>query len=675
MVDAVLIFPPAYYPWFVAPGLSYLAAYLRARGFSVVQRDANIAAIEHVLAPDRLTEAGAHADIVRKIEGAILTMRDEAAYHAFWPYFTAKQVIEEASELIDRRIPDTFRMFRNTFQYISRYDARRREDVLNAIKDRERHAFYDYFTSVELPTLHALAPRLVGLSINDHHQLIPAFVLASLVKEQLPDAHVCMGGNLIARLKTTLEQKDLLNVQLFRYVDSFIHHEGEQPLAALLGTLKAGQEAHHVPQVIRYDGTEVHSGPRSRLIDLAELPVPDPEPYRPWTPRPVIALNVYRGCYYSGICSFCDINEGYDSVTHDPDETGKTRVQFKKRLRPMEIVTQDMLELHRRHGTKVFSFTDEWFRVQEAVELGQHLHRAGVEFHWEAYARFEKAYLKPENCAAVRAAGCRFLQFGLESIAPATLKAMHKGNTPGEYATILGNTTAAGIWNHVFFIVGYPGEPIHHVLPLFVFLRRHGRSVLTIKPTRFQLARRAPLIHDPPALVDPWPADKWDFFINIPFQYRALWWCRRCRSEVNVVDARFTARRAKCPKCGRNVEQWAPMSRKGVDSIYILAEVLCEHHWAHPVTSLFPYVSRLFLSFEEVEHFASLAPRRQTVSDDDLADALLKVRGALERESEMLAGIGEVYEASGLRLPEAFRSFDDFLEFCHVWEEAASRAG
>jgi DNA-directed RNA polymerase subunit RPC12/RpoP len=675
MADAVLIFPPAYYPWFVAPGLSYLTSYLRSRGHDVVQRDANVPAIEYLISPDMLARLNAPKELVARMSRAFDTMRNEGAYHALWPYHAAKTAVEDASEYVNAHICDTFRIFRNTFQYISQYDARRRADILSAVADRENHAFYGYFSEIEVPAVRSLSPRLVGLSVNDHHQLIPAVVLASMIKEQVPDAHVCIGGNLIARLKSTLERLDDLNAQLFQHVDSFIHHEGEQPLAALLESLKETKDggAKAVPQMIRVSKDAVESGPPSYPIELTALPLPDPEAYRPWTPKPVVALNVYRGCYYSGICSFCDINEGYDSVTHEIDAEGKQRVRFKKRLRPMDVVAADMIDLNRRYGTKVFSFTDEWFRVSEMLELGRHLKEAGAEFHWEAYARFEKAYLDPQTCAAVRQAGCRFLQFGLESIAPATLKAMRKGNTPDEYAAILGNTTAAGIWNHVFFIVGYPGEPIHHVLALFVFLRRHGASVLTIKPTRFQLARRAPLIHSVPELIEPLPEEDWDFFINIPFQYKQPLWCRRCRSEVRPHEALQKSGRHKCASCGSWLERWAPMSRKAVDAIYTLSEELCDWHWSHPATSLFPYVSRMFLSVEEMQRFAATAPPRKVVEPAALADALGKIRGALLRETEMIREIGHVYETTGLRLPKGFESFPQFLEFCEMWVEAASQ--
>lgn len=674
MTDAVLVFPPSYYPWFVAPGLSHLTAWLRSRGWQVVQRDANIPAIEHVLRPEALARAGAPAELVSGIGPALATMRDWQAHHALEPYLAAKQVIEQASLVIDAAVPDTFRIFRNTLQYISAHDARRRAGVMAAVRDRETHLFHDYYRDVEVPAIRALQPRLVGLSVNDHHQLIPSMVLASMLREALPDAHITIGGNLIARLKTSLEADEPETAALYSVVDSFIHHEGEQPLDQLLQELVHGRVANRpVPQVIRFDGARPVSGPPSVPIALDRLPRPDPEAYAPWTPEPVTALNIYRGCYYSGICSFCDINEGYDSVTHETQPDGAVKVKFRKRLRPIEMVAEDLAVWHGETGRTRFSFTDEWFRVSEMLELGEHLARRGLsDIHWEAYARFERAYLEPDTCVQIREAGGRFLQFGLESIAPATLKAMKKGNTPDEYARSLANTTAAGIWNHVFFIVGYPGEPIHHVLPLFRFLTEKGRDVLTVKPTRFQLARRAPLIHTPPEGIEVVPEEAWDFFINIPFQYTQSWWCKRCRTELAEDAMVMKQGRPKCAACNSWAERWAPLSRKAVDGIYTLSEVLCERHWSHPATSLFPYVARLFLSEAQMTDFAARLPRLSTVDASAIDQALIKVRGALAREAEMIDGIGRVYAESGLKLPKKFEGYDDFLGHCMAWTEAAA---
>lgn len=675
MRDAVLVFPPAYYPWFVPAGLSYLTAYARQAGFSVEQRDANIPAIEYLLAPRQLRQAGAPETLITRVSQALKTMRQTSSHRDFWSYRDAKCAIEEAAGLINDGTLDTFRIFRNTFQYISQFDARKREGIIQAVEHRTENVFYDYFAQVEVPAIVSQQPRLVGLSINDHHQLIPAFVLASLLKDVMPATHVCFGGNLIARVLNTLEQTDTIGRQLFGVVDSFIHHEGEQPLVALLRELRGHPNPdQQVPQLLRRTGDAIVNGPRSQLLALTELPLPDPKPYHPWTPDPVISLNVYRGCYHSGVCTFCDINEGYDSVRHHRRTDGRSVVKFAKRLRPMAVVADDMVTLSKQFGTRTFSFTDEWFRVQEMLELGTHLERHGLQFSWEAYARFERAYLDQRKCHAARAAGARFLQFGLESISPQTLKQMRKGNTPGEYALILANTTRAGIWNHVFFIVGYPGEPAHHTLSLFAFLTRHARNVLTIKPTRFQLARRAPLVHRPPEDIVVAPEHEWDLHVNIPFHYQQHWWCPTCKGAIEAAQITFKRHRGKCGRCGSYLDRWFLQSRKVVDGIYVLSEILCERHWAHPVTSVYPYVSRLFLTVEDVERMSRDAPRCQVISPNDEMGALTKVRSALAREVEMVSGIADIYASSGLTLPSRFASYDHFLEFCFAWEDAAGRS-
>ncbi len=44
-----LIFPPVYYPWFISPGIAYLAGHIPRCGHGVEIRDTNAAALEYVL--------------------------------------------------------------------------------------------------------------------------------------------------------------------------------------------------------------------------------------------------------------------------------------------------------------------------------------------------------------------------------------------------------------------------------------------------------------------------------------------------------------------------------------------------------------------------------------------------------------------------------------------------
>jgi ribosomal protein L37AE/L43A len=391
----------------------------------------------------------------------------------------------------------------------------------------------------------------------------------------------------------------------------------------------------------------------------------------------VIPLNIYRGCYYSGKCTFCDINSGYD--THYEIEELKFAKPICKRFRKLDLVIEDIKILRQKYNTQFFSFTDEWFLGGHMREFSEKLQQEGLvgredgqDIQWEAYARFEPLFLKREICRKIAKGGCRFLQFGLESISIETLRRMRKGNRPAHYHNILENCQRTGIWTHVFLILGYPGEPLHDVLPLFDFINMHNDLITTIKPSRFQLTRRSPLVYNlPPEIEALPPEEEWELHINLPFQYKSQYWCPQCPSlDVDHIISRGIW---KCSYCGSLLEKRYPYgSHKVVEAMYTVAEKICEMHKYHRVTSVYPYVTRMFLSTEELQAFSQDAEPVHIVRDNDLRKALRKVRNALYREQEMLSGIGQVYRISGLRIPDEFDSIDTFLKFCSNYTHAAS---
>ncbi len=109
------------------------------------------------------------------------------------------------------------------------------EGALLAIKNRERNLWYDYFVNVEVPKAKDFGPDVYGISTSDERQLIPGLVLASLIKEVLPNTLVVLGGNIWPRVMNVFE--DPKSVELFQYLDAVVYREGYQPLTQLVETL------------------------------------------------------------------------------------------------------------------------------------------------------------------------------------------------------------------------------------------------------------------------------------------------------------------------------------------------------------------------------------------------------------------------------------------------------
>ena len=53
-------------------------------------------------------------------------------------------------------------------------------------------------------------PDVVGISIVQQKQLISTFTFCKLIKEQFPETHITIGGNIVTRLRDAIkENKEL----------------------------------------------------------------------------------------------------------------------------------------------------------------------------------------------------------------------------------------------------------------------------------------------------------------------------------------------------------------------------------------------------------------------------------------------------------------------------------
>lgn len=89
------------------------------------------------------------------------------------------------------------------------------------------------------------------------------------------------------------------------------------------------------------------------------------------------------------------------------------------------------------------------------------------------------------------------LLFGLETASEPILQRIAKGTQLEHMGRILREGAEAGIWNHVFFFFGFPGETINHAQETVNFVYEHQQAVHSASPGAFTLVRHAPVYSDP----------------------------------------------------------------------------------------------------------------------------------------------------------------------------------
>jgi len=234
--------------------------------------------------------------------------------------------------------------------------------------------------------------------------------------------------------------------------------EGFTTLPALLDALKAGAEDFAIPGLL-YNGADgrVRANPPAPTFEnLDELPAPawdmlPMERYRAhnWhcfghinERQPYAVIYTSLGCPYK--CSFCCINTLY----------GRRGIRY----RSLEGVVAEIDMLVERWGVKNIKILDEMFALDEkrVEHLCEMLIERGHDLNIWAYARVNT--VTEPMLAKMRAAGIRWLAYGFESASERVLKAVSKGYSMDQVATVVDWTRKHGIHICANYIFGLPED-------------------------------------------------------------------------------------------------------------------------------------------------------------------------------------------------------------------------
>jgi radical SAM superfamily enzyme YgiQ (UPF0313 family) len=258
-------------------------------------------------------------------------------------------------------------------------------------------------------------PLVVGFSLIFQYFLPQYRTVASHLRRIGIKSHFTIGGHY-----PSLCHDELL--RNFPEIDSVVRYEGELTLPDLVNRLEAGSNWRETPglaYVCEEDQVTV-TEPRALVHDLDELPFP----HRPTGPEhigafPTVPLLASRGC--ARRCSFCSIHTFYRTA---PGKVVRVR-------KPAKVV-EEMLQLERDFGTRVFLFQDDDFPLwgnagrRWADELVERLHDSGLAERaiWKISCRGE--YVEAELFSRLREAGLFLVYMGIESGEEQGLKVLNK---------------------------------------------------------------------------------------------------------------------------------------------------------------------------------------------------------------------------------------------------------
>jgi radical SAM superfamily enzyme YgiQ (UPF0313 family) len=335
--------------------------------------------------------------------------------------------------------------------------------------------------------VHDLGPRLILIETSTP-SIDFDLETAAAVKKLSPETFVALLGSHV----TYFDQQTMAENPA---VDAVVRGEFEVTGADLARALDNGQDLSGVLGLTYRDADGgIHRNPDRPLLEpLDQMPFParhivKGDGYRAgiYSGGHPTAMVSSRGCPYR--CTFClwpDILYGH-----------------KFRARSAQDVVDEIEQAARVFGHDEVYFDDDTFTIdrQRVLDICRMIQERGLhqEVEWIAQCRVDT--VDREMLAAMKAANCGYILFGVESGSPQMLKKMKKGITLEKVREAFRLTKEIGIKTQAFFLFGMPGETQDTIRETIEFAKEINAS-----STQFAIA----IPHPGTALYDECKANGW----------------------------------------------------------------------------------------------------------------------------------------------------------------------
>ena len=278
-------------------------------------------------------------------------------------------------------------------------------------------------------------PDFVGISVLTP-MAVPALRIARIVKEELPDCAVVLGG-----VHAELFPNEMLRCGA---VDVVVRGDGEEAMRQLV----AGVAWSEIGGLSYRDGVEVvHNAARPLRMDLDVYPFPAYHlapmdryfpPIGTYKQLPALNMLMTRGC--PGKCIFC--NSAFTTL----------------RTRSAERVADEIEYLHRDFGIRQIQFYDDTFTVmrRNAERFCEEMIARKLPVSWIAYVRSD--CFNEKLAALMKRAGCHQVLVGVETGDDDIAQTLRKPIAKERTRRCVKTAQAAGLDVRASFIIGSPGE-------------------------------------------------------------------------------------------------------------------------------------------------------------------------------------------------------------------------
>lgn len=311
-------------------------------------------------------------------------------------------------------------------------------------------------------------PELVCISVPFPGNLYTSLRCGQWIKQNYPQAKVCMGGGF-----ANTELRSLSDKRVFEFYDFITLDDGEAPVENLYRFIKAEKTIDELKRTFMIVNDELQFINNTSCTDYKQGQVGTPDysdflldkyisaievanpMHSLWSDGRWNKLTMAHGCYW-GKCTFCDISLDYIKL-YEPVTA--------------ELLCNRMEEIIAQTGQNGFHFVDEAAPPALMRALSLEIIKRKLVVSWWANIRFEKSFTR-DLCLLLKAAGCIAVSGGLEVASDRLLQLIDKGITVAQVATVNKHFTEAGIMVHAYLMYGFPTQTAQETIDSLEMVRQ-----------------------------------------------------------------------------------------------------------------------------------------------------------------------------------------------------------
>ena len=281
-------------------------------------------------------------------------------------------------------------------------------------------------------------PEIIGCSFLSVMPFNDAIEISTEAKRR--GIYVVWGGPFVSSVPELVFQ--------LKCLDAISIGEGEETWLDLCNTLEKGGDVSRVKGMAYLENGKVIYTPEREFTDLAKLPQINYELIhidksfeKRYDFDRSLPMYLSKGC--PGHCTFC-----YNTAFH----------KNCRRQRPIEQVIAEAKYMKEKYKINAITFSDELFACskENVREICNALIESGLDLNWGCMMRI--GICDEEEYRLMYDAGCRWIEFGIESGSKTVIKRMKKGMNVDRVSYDVDICKELGIVVLCYIIVGFPDE-------------------------------------------------------------------------------------------------------------------------------------------------------------------------------------------------------------------------